>query len=254
MTQDLKNVNPMMIAPLENINLFTEVVNQLESRDPGMPGFATFYGPSGFGKTRSATSAYMRLRCPMVIADDFTTRKSLLENIVTELQIPIPPRSTANSLVKLIIDEFRTKDFPLLILDEVDYLVDKNLIDGIRSIQNKVPELSCIMIGEELLPHKLRKWERIDGRVLVHQAAAPCSVDDTIKLMDLHCPEIIIAEDLAQEILKVSAGSARRTVTNLLKVRETALNNSQDQIDLNSFEELSPTGLSTRDVPKARKF
>ena len=252
---DLSNfVNPQQNVMLENVKLFNEVTYKLVNRDPSLPGFGLFYGPSGFGKTCAASTTYLRYHCPMIIGTPFMTRKTMMTKILKELQIPFSSGKNIGDLVDLIVEEFRAKTTPLLIIDEADYIVEKGYAEDIRAIHNQVPNLTAIFIGEENLPHMMKTSERLDGRILVRQGAEPCSISDTQLLLDLHCKNIKIHDDLLHELMLKSAGSARRTAENFNKINNVALDNSLEQIDLQQFNELSPYGLSSRDIAKPRKF
>jgi hypothetical protein len=79
------------------------------------------------------------------------------------------------------------------------------------------------LIGEEELPTKLLKWERVHGRMLDWVAAQPAELSDVNQLAPIYASGIQIGEDLKSRLLDQSGRSIRRVSINLAHVRETAV-------------------------------
>ena len=52
MTEQQENINTF--APLRNVVAMVALIDRVMNRSHNLPGMATFYGPSGFGKTSAA--------------------------------------------------------------------------------------------------------------------------------------------------------------------------------------------------------
>ena len=50
-------------------------------------------------------------------------------------------------------------------IDEADYLVSRHMIEVIRDIYES-SRATIILIGEEMLPQSLTRWERVHNRML----------------------------------------------------------------------------------------
>jgi hypothetical protein len=106
-----------------------------------------------------------------------------------------------------------------LILDEMDHIVGKALIEIVRDIY-EASSVPILMIGEEMFPSKLKRWERIHNRVLDWQAAIACDMADSRKLAKVYSPDVDISDDLLEHVVKASRGVARRICVNVELVRQ----------------------------------
>jgi DNA transposition AAA+ family ATPase len=206
------------IAPLRNVSLFSELVQRVVNRTPGLPGMACFYGKSGYGKTHSAIYAANRYRAYHVQVKSVWTRKKLCAVILQELGIQ--SAATIPDMVDQIGQELSLSQRPLII-DEADFLVAKGMIEVIRDIYES-SQGTIVLIGEENLPQKLKKWERVHGRMLDWVQAQPASQSDARHLASLFCRGIEVADDLLAAVHDASAGSVRRICVNLDRIREQA--------------------------------
>lgn len=207
------------IAGLRNVTLFSELVKRVKERTSGLPGMACFHGPSGFGKTFAAIYAANKHRAYHVQVKSVWTRKYLCGAILHEMG-ERNPAATIPGMVDQIGLELSLSGRPLIV-DEADHLLTRSMIEAIRDIYES-SQGTIILIGEEQLPHKLKRWERVHGRMLDWVAAQPAALSDAKHLAKLYCPGIEISEDLLNALHAASSGSARRICVNLDRVRETA--------------------------------
>lgn len=221
------------LAALKNVARFLTLVELLRARGPHLPGIGVFHGHSGYGKTYSAIYAQNVTGALRVEVGDSWTRKKFLQNILKEAGQE-PQRGSIADLTEQAIlvlgDDF---DRPLII-DEADKLADKHMLELVREIQEH-SQVPVLLIGEERLPEKLRKVERVHNRVLEWVPAEKCDLDDTRALADLFCPELTLSDDLIAQVLNKSGGRARRIVVNLNKIKETARNERADRLSADLF-------------------
>ena len=210
-------VNPS-IAPLRNVALLTELVHRVVSRSPALPGMATFHGPSGYGKSCAVFYATNKHRAYTVQLGESWTKKYFCLQVAREMGI-VAARSTPE-IIAQIGDQLAASHRPLLI-DEADFLVSRNMVETVREIYERCHG-SIILIGEEGLPHALKKWERVHGRMIDWVGAQPATVADAYHLARIHAHGIEIAEDLMTALHEDSKGSARRVCVNLDRVAEEA--------------------------------
>ena len=167
MTQEARLFNSF--APLRNVSAFLTLLKAVQNRGQGLPGMGTFYGPSGFGKSTAAIYAANTADACLVQMKSVWTRKKLCEAILSELSLP--PAATVANMVDQISEQLAITGTPLLI-DEADVLVAKKMVEIVRDIY-EASFAPVILIGEELLPQKLQRWERVHGRMLRWVAAEP---------------------------------------------------------------------------------
>ena len=216
------------IAPLRNVGLFVELVERVLSRPAHLPGMATFHGFSGYGKTFSATLAANTHRALYVEVGSTWTRKRFLDALLTELGQP--GRGTIADMADLVISTLAQEGRPLII-DEFDHVVARGYVDLVREIHDK----SCsaiILIGEELLPSKLARWERFHNRMLDWCPAQPADLADVRHLATLYAPKVAIADDLLDRIADAAQGRVRRACVSIERVREMASTSGLSAVDL----------------------
>ncbi|WP_126976498.1 AAA family ATPase [Frigidibacter oleivorans] len=206
------------VAPLRNVAALVALIDRVQGRGHGLPGMATFYGPSGFGKSTACVYATTKFRAYTVQIKSTWTAKKFCEAVLIDLGLK-PARITAD-MVDQISEELARTGRPLLI-DEADHLIDRRMVELVRDIYES-SGAAIVLIGEERLPQKLQTWERVHGRMLDWVAAEPGDMHDLLHLAPVYCPGLEIEEDLRQELVRQSAGSIRRICVNLDRLAELA--------------------------------
>ena len=219
MTHDQPSVNT--IAPLANVSAMVELIKRVQNRRPGLPGMATFHGFSGYGKTFAAVYAANKARAYHVQVKHVWTSKKLCQSVLQDMGIA--PAKTTSDMMDQIGEQLSLSQRPLII-DEADFLVAKGMIEVVRDIYES-SQAAIILIGEEGLPKKLQRWERVHGRMLDWVAALPPSMEDTKHLARIYAPGVAIADDLMTGLHAASGGSVRRIVVSLDRIREFAQTN-----------------------------
>lgn len=206
------------VAPIRNVGLLSALAAKVLEREPSMPGLGVFYGPSGFGKSTAAAFAQISYNAIVIEMRSIYTVKTVLQKIAIEAEVESAGTSAA------ILDRIAQKlvrTGQLLIIDEADFLVKKNLIEVVRDIL-EASQGSVILIGEERLPAKLAKWERVHGRVLDWVAAEPASFEDAKHLAGLYCRGIEVDDEVLARLFRESGPSTRRIAVNLNFLRDRA--------------------------------
>lgn len=244
MTTDRANDKSNSHAALQNVRAMMALVYKLQGRRPHLPNIGVMHGPSGYGKSQAAIYAQNKTNAIRVEVGDSWTRKTLMKAILTELGIV--PRGTVADMVERAVELLGAEiDRPLMI-DEADKLVDKGMIELVREIA-ECSQAPVILIGEEALPSKLVKVERVHNRVLDWAPAEPCNRDDTRKLANLYVPHLTFSDGLLDQVCDRSEGRARRIVTNLDHISEWARNHGAKAVD-----ETYDGRFYTGDAPKVR--
>ena len=234
------DVNNAQTAQLRNVIALLTGVERAENRPAHLPGLVCFYGPSGWGKSYAAAYVANVKNAYYVELKSTWTVKYLLQAICREMSI-----SYSNSDTLAVLGEMVTEQLILsgraLIIDEFDYLVDRNKVDVVRDLFEG-SAAPVILIGEEQLPNKLKRWERTHGRILDFIPAQPASFDDAQALRDLYCKKVKIADDLLEEVCKSARGSVRRICVNLERIQQTAITMAMREIGLSDWNEPFFTG------------
>lgn len=221
------------VAPLANIGVMENAIHRLENRGPGDPGLFVISGPSGYGKSMAAAWAKARKRAYYLQLDDFVTKKSMLVNLCKVLSLVDPdkkPKGTSAELADLVGAQLAGSK-RVLIIDEFDFAVDKQLVMSVFSIYEK-SKASIILIGEEAMPGKLATWEKFSGRVLDTLYAEAIGLDDARTLARHKYPEFGFADDLLVHLVDIAKGSVRRVNNNLATIHNEGLSMGWERCDL----------------------
>lgn len=245
MTDERKLYNT--VAPLRNVGALVELIDRVQKRGHGLPGMATFYGPSGYGKTTAAVYAANRYRAYTVQVKSAWTAKKLCSAILQDLGLPAA--RTIADMIDDISGEIAKSGRPLII-DEADQLITRNMIEIVRDIYES-SGATVILIGEELLPQKLQKWERVHGRMLDWVPAQPGDLADVKHLAKIYCAGIELDNDLQAYLLKESNASIRRICINLDRVREFALTKGMTAVTRSDW---GKAGFFTGHAPAPRRI
>lgn len=226
-----QNDKKQTLAPLRNVSRMLALVERLQSRGDGVPGMGCFYGFSGLGKSMASSFVANTTGAIHVQVKSVWTNKRLCEAILDELGLQ--SRGTAADMVDLIADALARDNIPLLI-DEADFLVKKGMIEIVRDLY-EMSEVPVVLIGEELLPQKLKRWERVHGRIRSWVSAELADGRDFELLREIRCPGIEIEGPLVTAIKKASNGSARRIVVNLDEVEEVSRRIGRNKVGLSDW-------------------
>lgn len=206
-------------AQIHNLELVRTAAERLTGRVSGLPGMAVLYGPAGYGKTTAALAVANDNRSYFVQMRSAWTRKVLLEKILVEMSIT--PSGTIGKLLDQVCEQLAASE-RMLIIDEFDYCTrNDNTIELVRDIYEG-SQSTLLLLGEEMLPHKLKRWERFHSRVLSWIPAQPVSLADAAQLAPIYCPDARVAEDLLAYLVERSGGSVRRVCVNLAGIAEAA--------------------------------
>lgn len=235
-------------APLRNIELLAEAVEQAKNRPLHLDSFVTLSGPSGYGKSFAAAFIAVKFQCFYVEIGASWGMSTLLDKILFEIG-EAPVKGVLAKKAEAVINGLVEHNNPL-ILDEFDHIVRPKYLEIIREIHDKA-RIPIILIGEELLPKKLEEVERFHNRVINWVKAAPVNLEDAKKLAALYCPKIKIKDDLLQRLVSISQGRVRRVSVNLTVIEKEAILQDWQEVDLKKWGKRE---LYTGNAPAPRKI
>ena len=210
-------------AQIYNLELVRTATERLVGRTAGLDGLGVMYGPSGYGKTTAALCIANENRSYFVQIRSAWTRKVLLEKILLEMSIT-QPHGTMSDMLDQIAAQLAASG-RMLILDEFDYAArSDSMIELVRDIYEASSKGSILLLGEEMLPQKLKrpKYERFHSRILSWIPAQPVSLADAALLAPIYAPDVTVCEDLLDHLVRASGGSVRRVCVNLANVADAA--------------------------------
>ncbi len=250
MTEKRKTVNlpaAGTTAPLQNVALCDRLMEHLISRPDFLPGIGALYGPSGYGKSVAAAYVANKRRAYYIECKSAWSRSDLLRAILKS--IGLAAHGTLASMVEQISEQLALSGRPLLI-DEMDHIVKASTVEIVRDIYEG-SNAPILLIGEEQLPTKLKRWERFHNRVLRWEPAQPANDADVAQLAKLYSPDVRIADDLLKRITEVSRRTTRRICVNIHLVAQEARVLGLDEIDAKTWGDRE---LYTGEAPARRVF
>lgn len=234
------------IAPITNMVLARQALAQASSRAEGLPGLAVFYGPAGYGKTFAAAAAAAAHDALYITAWPVWTQRAMLEALARELGITSPARGIPRLLAQ-VIDALEEQG-RALIIDEMDHVVEKRLVELIRTLHDAT-KIPVLMIGEEALPARLKAWERFHSRILSFTPALSANLDDAKRLAQVYADGVVLHDELATHFLNATHGNIRRLSVNLSHLKREA---RRENITHASLDWWGERPLYTGDAPRRR--
>lgn len=233
-------------AKIFNLGLIQFALKKLIERQDGLPGLGVFYGPSGFGKTTTTVVIANEVNAYYVQMKSAWTRKVLLEKILIEMGIT--PTGSMAAMLDQICGQLALSR-RALIIDEFDYAAEKaGMVELVRDIYEG-SQVPVLLVGEERLPQKLKKFERFHGRVLAWVAAQPVSFDDARALADIYAHGLGIDDEVLKELVRLAHGSVRRVSVNLTNIFDFANVKGWAHVGM---DELAEVSLFTGEAPTRR--
>jgi len=216
------------MAPLRNVAALLAALRRVMERPSHLPGMMTFHGPSGYGKSWSAAAAANATKAYYVELRSSWTRKYFAQAICQEMGLP--KEGSLPTLLTRAAEHLATTGRPLIV-DEADFLVDRGMIEVVRELFEG-SQSTIVLIGEELLPNKLQRYERVHNRMLDWVAAQPADAGDAAKLARLWCPRVELAPDLLGAVAQSAGGSVRRICVSLDRIQREAEGEGREAADL----------------------
>ncbi|MGD9862567.1 MAG: AAA family ATPase [Pseudodonghicola sp.] len=247
MTEISRMNNGGGIAALRNVMSMVTLVQRVVDRGPMLPGMATFYGPSGFGKTTAATYAANVYNAVHIEVRSTWTKKTFAQVLCEELGLP--GGRTVADMVNQIARELEASLRPLFV-DEADTAVQRGMLEMIRDLY-EMSGTAVILIGEENLPRTLTKSERVHGRMLDWVGAEAAVLEDVFHLAPHYAAGVEIEDSLAELLLHDSGHSIRRVCVNLAALQEHARSTGKDRISKRDWMQ-SGERFSSGKAPKPR--
>lgn len=236
------------IVALTNVGLLASAIERAMARPMGLPGLVAMYGASGLGKSVGAAFAANRYRAYYVECRDTWSKKAFLQAILREMSIL--PAATLSQMVDQVAEQLSRSTRPLII-DDVQYLLDKAVANVLTDIYN-ASQGTMVLIGEERVPSSLAKLERLHNRVLEWVPAQPATLEDMQALAAASYPRLRIDAALLEDLRRAVNGCLRRVAVNLYRIYSEAEAIGLDAVDLPQWQQLN-RGWFTGEAPVRRR-
>ena len=228
------------VAAIATLDMVAATLERLNNRRLGVPGIGVLYGPSGWGKTFSTNTLANESRAYYVQMLSAWHSKDLLEKILAEMGVA-HGKATVSKLLDMVTQQLSASR-RTLILDEFDHATKSDkLVELTRDIYEG-SQGSLLLVGEELMPRKLEKWERFHSRVSTWAPAQRVSLEDATKLAPIYSPGIAVDDEVLDRLVVMSKGSVRRVVNCLTAIHEHCQLLALDGVDMSTLAEITLPG------------
>ncbi|KHA57154.1 DNA transposition protein [Aeromonas hydrophila] len=214
---------------ITNVELLSVAVQEAVDRAEGLPGVVVMYGYSGVGKSKAASYCVIKKRAYYVECRDTWTRKAFLQAVLADMGVV--PERTLSEMVAQIAEQLAKGKRPLIV-DDVQYLLDREVANVLTDIHNASNGGTLILIGEEKVPVSLKRLERLHNRVFKWVPAQQASLDD-LQVLAADCyPDVVFEVALLEAVLDATKGCLRRAAVNLSHVHQKALELGEETMGL----------------------
>lgn len=246
MTQIHEHVNmPTHIAPTRNVVLLMELAERISKRSAGLPGMGTFFGEVGYGKTMAVCCVAVGMKAYYVQMKELWSKKYLLEQILR--QMGIEPEKTMSYMLEQIGRQLGQSGRVLLI-DDANILLERGMVGVAKDIFES-SQGTLILVGEANLPQQLERIPRVHGRMLDWVEAQPTALADARLFAEKYASGVHLHDDVLEEIITQSNGSARYVCNNIRRVAEFAAMKGLEELTAQTYTGTFFTGAA----PRARR-
>ena len=216
----------------KNVKKFVTLMDELQKLPPNIPKMALVYGDYGLGKSETIQWWCFKNQCVYVRANQGMTRKWLLSEIAEELTGK--PNWSSQENFELIERELRQNP-KTIIIDEVDYLIEKKSIESLRDLHDRTG-CPMVLVGMEFLDRKLSKYPHLLDRIYKTMKFESYDKED-IKQILSEISDIKITND-GLEYLSTRANQFRQIVKLVNQVEKLAKTNQILELNENNLMEL----------------
>lgn len=145
----------------KNVKRFVGLMDELQKLPPNIPKLALVFGEHGLGKSQTIQWWADKNDSVYIRANQGMTSRWLLSEIAEELGEE--PYWHAQETFELIENYLRNKP-KTIIVDEVDYLIEKNTVETLRDLHDRT---SCpiVLVGMGMADKKLARYPHLCDRI-----------------------------------------------------------------------------------------
>ena len=216
----------------KNVKGFVALMSELENLPLKIPKIALVTGDFGLGKSEPINWWSFTNDCIYVRANQGMSSRWLLSEIADELgeEYYWNSEATFNSIENHLLQEPKT-----IIIDEIDYLIEKNTVETLRDIHDRTG-CPMVLVGMPNADRKLAKYPHLVDRIYKTFKFEKYTTED-IKLILQDLTDIEITED-GLNYLTTRADQFRQIVKLINKIEKKALINQIEVLDEITLKEL----------------
>lgn len=216
----------------KNVKNFVSLMEEVKELPNNIPKIILVYGEYGLGKSETIKWWTFKNDCIYVRANQGMTSRWLLSEIAEELGEE--PFWHIQETFNLIEKKLKENPKPIII-DEVDYLLERNTIETLRDLYDTT---SCplVLVGMGNIDKKLSRYPHIIDRIYKSFKFEQYDFEDVKQILN-ELTQITFAPD-GVEYLATRVNQFRQIVKSINKIEKLAITNQLKQIDENILRKL----------------
>ena len=211
----------------KNVKNFVSLMEEVKQLPNNIPKIILVYGEYGLGKSETIKWWTFKNDCIYVRANQGMTSRWLLSEIAEELGEE--PFWHIQETFNLIEKKLKENPKPIII-DEVDYLLERNTIETLRDLYDTT---SCplVLVGMGNIDKKLSRYPHIIDRIYKSFKFERYDFEDVKQILN-ELTQITFTPD-GVEYLATRVNQFRQIVKLINKIEKLAITNQLKQIDEN---------------------
>jgi len=215
-----------------NVKKFITLMENLKNIPPNIPKMVLVSGEHGLGKTQTILWWVNKNEAVYVRANQGMTSRWLLSEICEELgECPFwHTQETFN-----LIEDHLRQNPKVIIVDEVDYLIEKSTIETLRDLHDKTG-VPIVLVGMGAIDKKLSRYKHLTDRLyetMRFEHFNPNDIKEIIKQLS----EVEFTEDAIKHLAS-KTNQFRQIVKLLNKVEKLSKTNGIKLLDEYKLKEL----------------
>lgn len=209
----------------KNVVNFVSLMNELQNLPPNIPKMALVYGDYGLGKSETIKWWTFKNDCVYVRATQGMSTRWLLSEIAEELEEE--PFWHSKETFELI-ENHLFQNPKTIIIDEVDYLIEKKTIETLRDLHDRTG-CPLVLVGMDQVDKKLSRFPHLIDRIYKKFRFENYDTNDIKKILS-ELSEIPITND-GLEYLSTRSNQFRQIVKLVNKVEKLAKTNQIKELN-----------------------
>lgn len=209
----------------KNVKRFVSLMDELQNLPANVPKLALVFGDIGLGKSQTIQWWADKNDSVYVRATQGMTSRWLLSEIAEELgEDPYwHTQETFN-----LIENHLKQNPKVIIVDEVDYLIEKSTVETLRDLHDKTA-CPVVLVGMSSVDKKLARYPHLVDRLYKTMKFEQFTADD-IKEIIIQLTDLNFTED-AIDYLATRTNQFRQLVKLINKIEKLSKTNAFDEID-----------------------
>lgn len=209
----------------KNVVNFVSLMNELQNLPPNIPKMALVYGDYGLGKSETIKWWTFKNDCVYVRAVQNMSPRWLLSEIAEELNEE--PFWHSKETFE-IIENHLFQNPKTIIIDEVDYLIEKKTIELLRDLHDRTG-CPLVLVGMDQVDKKLSRFPHLTDRIYKKFRFENYDTYDIKKILS-ELSEIPITND-GLEYLATRTNQFRQIVKLVNRVEKLAKTNQLEELN-----------------------